>query len=391
MFKVLWIDDKFKELEDLADRADDYGLELVGFESHEELVDEINSPRFDEYKAVVLDGIYKENKNDIEPDSVKAFIQSIKFLDSEKAKGKRIDVVCLSGNSDFKELRKEDLQVYEIPIFNKRNLKRHGSENEETVWEYLKEICENKPENDIREKYKEPLKLFEKEYLGNKNKERIIEILKDIEGPNFSEFRVFGEMRKFVETIIETLTSKGVLPEISLNDTKKLFQNNHEKYILEAEADKLLPSTLKYVYCSLIDILQDGSHRNGKLKLKVDDYVNENKRNNYIAKICAFQLLEFMNGSIRLMKEIKIYPEVNFFKPKKIYKQEIIVTLGSPKNGNPGVLLSNDYGIPTHNNDLKAGDKIKITESTKATGWLKIDYMCKYYIKEFKKVKNTDL
>ena len=91
------------------------------------------------------------------------------------------------------------------------------------------------------------------------------------------------------------------------------------------------------------------------------------------------------------MKEIKIYPEVNFFKPKKIYKQEIIVTLGSPKNGNPGVLLSNDYGIPTHNNDLKAGDKIKITESTKATGWLKIDYMCKYYIKEFKKVKNTDL
>ena len=365
MFKVLWIDDKFKELEDLADRADDYGLELVGFESHEELVDEINSPRFDEYKAVVLDGIYKENKNDIEPDSVKAFIQSIKFLDSEKAKGKRIDVVCLSGNSDFKELRKEDLQVYEIPIFNKRNLKRHGSENEETVWEYLKEICENKPENDIREKYKEPLKLFEKEYLGNKNKERIIEILKDIEGPNFSEFRAFGEMRKFVETIIETLTSKGVLPEISLNDTKKLFQNNHEKYILEAEADKLLPSTLKYVYCSLIDILQDGSHRNGKLKLKVDDYVNENKRNNYIAKICAFQLLEFMNGSIRLMKEIKIYPEVNFFKPKKIYKQEIIVTLGSPKNGNPGVLLSNDYGIPTHNNDLKAGDKIKITESTK--------------------------
>ena len=36
MFKVLWIDDKFKELESLADNADDKGLELVGFESHQD-------------------------------------------------------------------------------------------------------------------------------------------------------------------------------------------------------------------------------------------------------------------------------------------------------------------------------------------------------------------
>ena len=147
MFKVLWIDDKFKELESLADNADDKGLELVGFESHQELVEEINSPRFYDYKAVILDGIYKENKNDIaaNDNDHMPLLKSIKFLEDQKGKGKRIDIVCLSGNADFKKVKNKEFEtINKIPIFNKRNLKRFSSKNEETVWEYLKKFVKAK-------------------------------------------------------------------------------------------------------------------------------------------------------------------------------------------------------------------------------------------------------
>ncbi|OUV45581.1 MAG: hypothetical protein CBC71_00240 [Rhodobacteraceae bacterium TMED111] len=401
MFKVLWIDDKFKELESLADNADDKGLELVGFESHQELVEEINSPRFNDYKAVILDGIYKENKNDIAAidDDHIPLLKSIKFLEDQKSKGKRIDIVCLSGNADFKKVKNKEFEtINKIPIFNKRNLKRFGSENEETVWEYLKEICESKADNDIQEKYKEPLTLFEEEYLGNKHKERVINILKEIDGPNFSEFHDLNSLRKVVEYIIQKLCDKGVLPNDKgfesqsnsrLNMTKRLFQNKHKHYILTPNSETIFSPLLKFIYCSLIDIIQDGSHAGNEMSLEVDNYVIKNKSNNYISKICAFQLLEFMNGTLGLMKEIENYNEVNFFKTKNIYNEEVVVTLEAPKNGSRGVLLSNEYGISTKDKDLKAGDMIKITESTDAIDWLK-NFGCKYFITKYHKVKNTD-
>ena len=76
-------------------------------------------------------------------------------------------------------------------------------------------------------------------------------------------------------------------------------------------------------------------------------------------------------------------------KLKNIYNQELVVTLEAPKNGNRGVLLSNEYGLSTKNKDLKAGDIIKISEFTEGADWLK-RYGCKYFITKYDKVKNTD-
>ena len=118
-----------------------------------------------------------------------------------------------------------------------------------------------------------------------------------------------------------------------------MFQNTHDHYILKSNPETIFSPLLQFIYCNLVDIIQDGSHEGDEMKLEVDNYVMENKSNNYISKIYVFQLLEFMNGTLRLMKEIENYTEVNF-KTKNIYNQELIVTLEAPKNGNPGVLLS---------------------------------------------------
>ena len=116
-----------------------------------------------------------------------------------------------------------------------------------------------------------------------------------------------------------------------MNNTKNCFKI-HDHYILKSTRNYIL--TITAIYCNLVDIIQDGSHEGDEMKLEVDNYVMENKSNNYISKIYVFQLLEFMNGTLRLMKEIENYTKVNFFKTKNIYNQELTVTLEAPKNGN---------------------------------------------------------
>tara|TARA_Y100000991_G_scaffold215037_1_gene204264 strand:- start:775 stop:1968 length:1194 start_codon:yes stop_codon:yes gene_type:complete len=396
MFNVLWIDDEYEDLiEDYNELAEAYGIKLTGFESYEELKEEMTN-KFHNYQAVVLDGVFKIKKSDINPKDDKALLKSIKFLMNEEKKGRRIDIFCLSGNPPFLKNDNQALRMEEIPVFRKNNFKGFDKNYEEkTIWECIEKKCEQKAQNDIREKYKEPLTLFEEEYLGNKHKERVINILKEIDGSNFSEFHDLNSLRKVVEYIIQKLCDKEVLPNDKafkskkLNNTKRLFQNTHDHYILKSNTETIFSPLLKFIYCNLVDVIQDGSHEGDEMKLEVDNYVMENKSNNYISKIYVFQLLEFMNGTLRLMKEIENYTEVNFFKTKNIYNQEVVVTLETPKNGNPGVLLSNEYGLSTKYKDLKAGDMIKITEFTEGEDWLK-SYGCKYFITKYDKVKNTD-
>ena len=158
MFNVLWIDDEYEDLiEDYNDMAEEYGIKLTGFESYEELKEEMTN-KFHNYQAVVLDGVFKIKKSDINPKDDKALLKSIKFIMNEEKKGRRIDVFCLSGNPPFLKNDNQALRMEEIPVFRKNNFKGFDKNYEEkTIWECIEKKCEQKAQNDIQEKYKEPL------------------------------------------------------------------------------------------------------------------------------------------------------------------------------------------------------------------------------------------
>ena len=68
------------------------------------------------------------------------------------------------------------------------------------------------------------------------------------------------------------------------------MSNIHSDYKHEKE---FIPALIAHTFHRVLDIIQDASHNEGDLKLKVDHYVSTNK-STYIYQSCVYQILEII-------------------------------------------------------------------------------------------------
>jgi hypothetical protein len=119
-YNILWIDDEYKELEDLEIHAERYGIILHGFTSFEEGFNELES-NLEYYDGVLLDAMFYEHKGQEKgtEDSKglsKAMDQLIRLENRKK-----LPMFVLSGKVGFTHQENEMLSNKGIYCYEKGN------------------------------------------------------------------------------------------------------------------------------------------------------------------------------------------------------------------------------------------------------------------------------
>jgi succinate dehydrogenase hydrophobic anchor subunit len=135
--------------------------------------------------------------------------------------------------------------------------------------------------------------------------------LESVESIDDSEDQL-TKIRKIMEAIFHSLGNFNLVPKEllnspgSLNGTSLYLSNKHTTY---RQLEPFVHPTASDAIFRLLNIVQDGSHAEGGLKLNIDDYIHKHQ-SDYLFKSCIYLLFEIIVWYKRLIQEFSD-PEVN--------------------------------------------------------------------------------
>lgn len=353
MNKVLWIDDQHERGEGYKTRAEGFDIILDGYKDYKTGVN-IFKKNPDEFDAVVLDGMFFDDKNDTEEKELwDQTARVIKNIDEN------IEIVIFTGN-------KEKIKSSDCPfqIFEK-------GEDDDELYKRLKEVCEKRPNNKLRRRYPEIFELIKREYLGDKAGDRIISLLHFLDESEKIQNTEdeLNAIRKIIEDVIDKFSSLGFIPDDvnHLNTRIKFLQNQHELYGMPND---LIPPMAAFNLMHLNLIVQDGSHSEGNT-LRADDYF-KNTLNDSLFRGLIYILIDFLSW-FKLFIDNNPDIDVNVSKIK--HKTDTISEVYVHKVNDDGSVDIEDYnGEHIHrcnkellkksginDNELKKGDSVSLT------------------------------
>ena len=360
-YKVLWIDDNPKDQDGFEDFAYVNGIELIHFKTSREGREELER-NVEKYDAVILDGLVFDESTEEVP-AVTGMQNSIHKLKELKTR-KAIPYFVFTGHlGDDKYGVVREMLANET-IFYK------AKDNQKLI-DAIKEAANQQELTQLKHKYPNAFALCEDDYLGAKQFDRVLQLVKDIETPeNIANTQgAIVEMRKVLEAIFSKLNTIGLIPDEiqnnpgAINGASSFLAGNNKDYQYNEE---LIHPVIAEKTHHLLKLTQDAAHNEGH-SLRADSYLTASS-NSYLYLSLCFSLLEVLDY-------IKGYIDANAIKEvnqSKWSKKEIDVSEISGKivqdNGGhyscEGYLLNYIY---IQDNGYKVGDNIKITEITENT------------------------
>lgn len=165
-YNVLWIDDEFQKQADLIGDAEQDGIDITAFESHEEGIRELNE-RPNYYHAVILDAKVKEKATDTVT-NLKGLRASRDFL-IEYNKEFYLPYFIFTGQPDYM-----DNDMFE-ESYGKYYIK--GQDNE-ILFRAIIEAQEGKNETQARKDFSESFVAFDKGILSTADKSNFLDIIR---------------------------------------------------------------------------------------------------------------------------------------------------------------------------------------------------------------------
>lgn len=373
MIEVLWIDDEYGDpaMIQFSIDAENNGINLNGYESFEEGFAELQA-NMEKYDVILLDGLFFEKKDQIKGtediDGLGSAIAKINELKSKKP----FPWFVLSGKDQFTKGENPLLVANKAELFDKTN-----PSDVSKLFEVINKSASENEEFKLKHKYAELFNLCEDKYLGNDQLERLMNLIKHIEGVKLLSTTEdqLNPLRKIVEIIFHKFKAYNIVPpEIKETNRISLFLSNrhndfkHEKAFIEP--------TVAELFFRLLTITQDGSHSEGDLRLQVDNFLKSNK-SGFLFNSCVFQLFEIM---IWFGKVIDQYPDPEVNKslwsviPKNVSQWISGSVLRIADNGWGTFKPTNSHNtisIPppiVASNNLKNGMAIKITTKPSPDG-----------------------
>lgn len=301
-YKVLLIDDQYKDesIQTFVLNASysDIEIHCVGF--HKEGIDLLKNDKKHEYQAVILDATGFVSKADLEAGkdlSNTGLLYSLKYL-SDTRNERVIPWFIFSGaprnidNDEFVDTIKtyqENIKFGrpEIVFYQKTKM-----EDEEALLEDLKLEIDNLSNTKIINSYSNVFNAISGVSTLEKHRNNLINILHNID--NNSDYT---QIRKILESLFKALADVNIIPEGFteekgwINGTSLFLSGKHSDYEF-LEADFIHPTICETLY-RVLNVVQDGSHNEGSLKLKVDDY-SRNYTSGYLYKSVVYGLLEIL-------------------------------------------------------------------------------------------------
>ncbi len=298
-YKVLWLEDEQEKMDAFFDLASNVDIELILVETVKELKEKVLTESKNYFDAIILDAFgLIESKS--EKTSLRALNLAIQFITEHKSKD-LIPYFVLSaylGEDDNKSVR--DLLGSE-KIYIKTN-------DEKKLLRDILESIPRKAENQLKFKYQYAFEACGENYLDQEK--RIFKLLRYVESNDIHDEVDDPEdnlttLRKIIESLFYKLGKLEIIPsEITtnkgwINGSRNFLSNNHS--IFNFKNSFIHPLVLNNL-CQLVNILNDVSHAEGDLKLKVDEYLQAQK-NDYLYRSYIYLLLDTLNWFKRFMDD----------------------------------------------------------------------------------------
>jgi len=287
-YKVLWIDDIFNK--DFDRLAYQNRIDLIHYKTSKEGMHNLIT-NLQSYDAVILDGLaFNESEN--EEHSIDGLINSLTEIKSLRLK-KWFPVFVFTGELNKMEYQGDLkwIEKFEVPIIIK------GTDNKGFIDNLI--IAADKQElTQLKHKYPNAFALCEDDYLGAKQFERVLQLVKDVETPeNISNTQeALLPMRKILEAIFTKLNAIGLIPDEiqnnpgAINGASSFLAGNNKIYDYNQE---LIHPVIAEKTHHLLKLTQDAAHNEGH-SLRADSYLGESS-NNYLYLSLCYSLLEVLD------------------------------------------------------------------------------------------------
>ncbi|MDG4950741.1 hypothetical protein NLM59_07375 [Weeksellaceae bacterium KMM 9724] len=370
MYRVLWFDDEFNTKGiNTIDNANEEYIELIGV-SNAEVGIEMLLNSWSSFDAILLDGLFFVKDSENESVTDQAFGKVAKAISDLKAKGILIPWFVFSGQPNFVKSKNNFQALFEDEHFGKRTYDKNSDEDQADLWRDIKEACDKRVLTKLKLKYPNVFALCNNEYLGEKEYDRILQFIKDIEAPQdiYNPSDSVNPMRKVLEAIFKKLNELGLIPDEvyheSLNGVSRFLSHADNRYEYNQEIiNPIIAESIRYV----LAITQDASHNLGG-KFKADSYLSHSN-STYLYQSLCYSLIEILDY-------LKTFIDDNSNKLENKSKWKYITSISAevelPMGGYEGIIEQDNFGnyycgeyylnYRLIQENFKVGQKIKIKE-----------------------------
>lgn len=214
-YNVLWIDDEYKTQDDFIGFAEQYNIDIVAYESHEEGIEDLKS-RLDYFHAVILDAKVKKMKTDVVtgPAGLSASRDVIIEINSSYF----LPYFIFTGQPAYQED-----QMF-IDVFGKFYVK--GKDTEQLLKDLI-DKCAESPEMQARKSYPQIFKAFDKGIISTKYMGTLLHIINCLENHDYKKVNLNAE-RDLLEAIFISLNENIPCIPNDCFDPKKSNKPNLE-------------------------------------------------------------------------------------------------------------------------------------------------------------------
>ncbi len=301
-YKVLLIDDQYQSeaIQQFVLNAsyEDIDIECVAF--HQDGIAKLEKDSIGQYQAVILDatGYLSEEDFNLGKDlNNVGLTHSLKYLDGKKDE-RIIPWFIYSGaprnigNEEFEE----NIKVYQSDYkFGRSELcfyMKTNNDHEQALFEDIKTEIDKLSSTRTVLKHTDLFAALQEIPNLTKHRKALIKILEQEKGE-----QDYTTVRKILESLFKALSEVNILPEgfteerSWINGTSRFLSGIHEGYIFH-DSNFIHPTVCETLY-RVLNIVQDGSHNEGKLKYKVDEY-SKLHSSGYLYQSVVYALLEII-------------------------------------------------------------------------------------------------
>jgi hypothetical protein len=309
VYNVIWADDECDTLKkDAAIRKlfDDKRIEVLKYVATSEALKDAIECYKDKIDAVIVDGNFSKGEVEyVESDDISGLIHTISFIELFNVK-RDIPFFLYTAR---KILLQEICKNGEIDYFIKTERLIQKGNIDKLADKIIKDVDH----------------IHSVEFMVKKRYQSLINIAKNVDkqcAENFHQFLLdeardknfdksvdmFNQLRGIMEQIMERCREYNIVPEDvrTLNNFKTFFNYTSRKdkdkdkrvyfwlgYGGYKPTDVAMPKAIGYSINSLIDIIQDGSHKIQNLNLGVSEYVQESQ-SPFLFRSCLYQVMDII-------------------------------------------------------------------------------------------------
>jgi hypothetical protein len=294
MYKVLWLDDQYKDdaMTQFVIDAENNGFILEGYRSKEEGFEALEQ-RLEDFDLILLDGLFFERKEQEAGTEDESGIGSAISNINELRSRKYFPWFVLSGKDKFTKGENTLLIANKAKCFDKTN-----PNDVINLFEEMKVAASQQKDAQLKYKYRDLLASCSDQLLGADQFPRLFALIKHIESVEFMTKTedLLNPIRKIIERMFRRMTEQGVIPETIqankgwINGSSLFLSNKHSDY---EHLSEITPPLISENIFRLLNIIQDASHAEGELKLKVDQYL-KSAQSDYLYRSCVFLLFDLL-------------------------------------------------------------------------------------------------